>query len=255
MLLAIDIGNTNTVFGVFDEDKLIRSWRLSTQQDRTVDEYGVLLCNLFALEKLDVQQVKGIIVASVVPPLDSRIAEMTRRYFSLDAVFVTPDNAGIPILYEDPREVGADRIVDAVAVVERYSVPAIVVDLGTATTFNAITSAGEYMGGLIAPGIELSAATLVERAAKLPRIDISKPAALIGQSTAGSMQSGFFWGYVSMVDGIVKRMKVELGEDTFVVGTGGKAKFIQDESLYVSEIDQNLTLDGLYLVAKRLGTI
>jgi type III pantothenate kinase len=255
MLLAIDVGNTNTVFGVFDHEKLIRSWRLSTRQDRTVDEYGVLLSNLFALERLEVQQVKGIIVASVVPPLDWRIVEMSRRYFSLDAVFVTPDNAGIPILYHDPREVGADRIVDAVAVVERYRVPAIVVDLGTATTFNAITSAGEYMGGLISPGIELSAATLVERAAKLPRIDMGKPDTLIGQSTTQSMQSGFFWGYVSMVDGIVKRMTAELGQDTFVIGTGGMAKFIQDESRYISEIDQNLTLDGLCLVARRLGTV
>ena len=255
MLLAIDIGNSNTVFGVFDHGKLIRSWRLSSEKDRTVDEYGVLLSNLFALEKLEASRVIGVIVASVVPPLDWKIAEMIRSYFSLDAIFVTPENAGIPIRYDDPVEVGADRLMDAVAVIEYYRVPAVVVDLGTATTFNAITSAGEYMGGLIAPGIELSASTLVERAAKLPRIDISKPNKLIGQSTAASMQSGFFWGYISMMDGIIERMKKELGEDTFVIGTGGMANVIQSESRYVSEVDQNLTLNGLFLVAKKIGIV
>jgi type III pantothenate kinase len=255
MLLAIDVGNTNTVFGLYKDEKLFRSWRLSTQQTRTVDEYGVLLRNMFALEALDVSQVRGIIVASVVPPLDWTVAQMCRACFSLDAVFVGPDNAGIPILYDDPYEVGADRIVDAVAVLDRYGAPAIVVDLGTATTFDAITRDGEYQGGLIAPGIELSAAALVERAAKLPRIEIKKPRALIGRSARDSMQSGFFWGYVSLVDGVVARMKSELGEDTRVIGTGGMARFIEGESQQITEVNLNLTLDGLYLVAKQLGTI
>ena len=255
MLLAIDVGNTNTALGVYRDDRLIRNWRLSTERNRTVDEYGVLLRTLFSLDKLDVKAVRSVIVASVVPPLDWKVAEMVQRYFSLKAVFVTPDNAGIPILYDDPREVGADRIVDAVAVLDRYSAPAIVVDLGTATTFNAITRKGEYQGGLIAPGIELSAATLIERAAKLPRIDIGRPRTLIGQSTAESMQSGFFWGYVSLVDGIVGRMIEELGDDTVVIATGGMARFIDGESKFITKIDENLTLDGLFLVGRRLGAI
>ena len=255
VLLAIDVGNTNTALGVYRDDRLIRNWRLSTERNRTVDEYGVLLRTLFSLDKLDVKAVRSVIVASVVPPLDWKVAEMVQRYFSLKAVFVTPDNAGIPILYDDPREVGADRIADAVAVLDRYSAPAIVVDLGTATTFNAITRKGEYQGGLIAPGIELSAATLIERAAKLPRIDIGRPRTLIGQSTAESMQSGFFWGYVSLVDGIVGRMIEELGEDTVVIATGGMARFIDGESKFITKIDENLTLDGLFLVGRRLGTI
>lgn len=255
MLLAIDVGNTNTAFGVYRDDALLRHWRLSTDQNRTVDEYGVLLRNLFSLEGLDVGTVSGVIVASVVPPLDWKLAEMTDRYFSMNAVFVTPENAGIPILYDDPREVGADRIVDAVAVVERYSCPAIIVDLGTATTFNAITREGEYQGGLIAPGIELSAATLIEKAAKLPRIDIRKPRTLIGRSTAESLQSGFFWGYISLVDGILARMIGELGDDSVVVATGGMARYIEGESRYAKTVDENLTLDGLSLVARRVGLV
>jgi type III pantothenate kinase len=255
MLLAIDVGNTNTVFGVYARDQLVRSWRLSTLRERTVDEYGVLVRNLFALEGLEVSSIRSVIVASVVPPLDSTVAEMIERYFATQATFVSAENAGIPVLYDDPREVGADRIVDAVAVLERYGSPAIVVDLGTATTFDAITRNGEYQGGLIAPGIEISAAALIDRAAKLPRIDIRKPQTLIGTSTADSLQSGFFWGYVSLVDGIVDRMKAELGDDAEVIGTGGMAHFIKGESRQISRIDINLTLDGLYLVARRLGTV
>jgi type III pantothenate kinase len=253
MLLAIDIGNTNTVFGVYESDRLVHSWRLSTDKQRTVDEYGVLLRTLFSLERLDVATVRAVIVASVVPPLDSTVAEMTRRYLSTEAVFVTAGNAGIPILYDDPSEVGADRIVDAVAVLEKYSVPAVVVDMGTATTFNVITRRGEYQGGLIAPGVEVSAAALVERAAKLPRIDLQKPKQLIGQSARSSLESGFFWGYVALVDGLLERLVAELGTDTAVVGTGGMAHFIREESRYIRTVDPHLTLDGLHIVARRLG--
>lgn len=255
MLLAIDIGNTNTVFGVYESGKLVHSWRLSTERQRTVDEYGVLLRTLFSLENLDVGHVVAVIVASVVPPLDSTVAEMTRRYFSTDAVFVTAANAGIPVLYDEPSDVGADRIVDAVAVIERYRTPAVIVDLGTATTFDVITRKGEYQGGLIAPGIEVSAAALVERAARLPRIDIRKPKQLVGQSTIGSLESGFFWGYVSLVDGLVERVVAELGPDTMVIGTGGMAHFIREESRYIDTVDPNLTLDGLHIVARRLGKV
>ena len=253
MLLAVDIGNTNTVFGVFQEDRLVRSWRLSTQSDRTVDEYGVLLRNLFALEDFGAEAIQNIIISSVVPPLDQTLDEMSRRYFSVTPIFASAENAGITILYEDPREVGADRIMNAVAVLERYGSPAIIVDLGTATTFDAITREGDYLGGLIAPGIEISADALIAQAARLPRVDIRRPEQLIGRTTETSVQSGFFWGYVSLVDGIIDRMRGELGEDSRVIATGGMARFIQDESRWLKECDPDLTLEGLRLVADRLG--
>src|SRR5215472_11358350 len=221
MLLAIDLGNTNTVFGVYDaNDQLIMHWRLSTQKERTVDEYGILLRNLFALEKIDAQKIRKVIIASVVPPLDPVLNEMVVSYFSVKPIFVTHENAGIPVLYDDPREVGADRIVNAVATVRKYGKPAVVVDFGTATTFDAITAGGEYRGGVIAPGIVISAQALYEHAAKLPRIEIQKPANVIGNSSTGSMQSGLFYGYAALVDGIITRMKQELGVSARVIGTG-----------------------------------
>jgi len=253
MLLAIDLGNTNTVFGVYDGNRLVMHWRLSTQKDRTVDEYGILLRNLFALEKIDAQQIQGVIIASVVPPLDSVLNEMVSVYFSVKPVFVTHENAGIPVLYNDPREVGADRIVNAVAVVHKYGTPAIVVDFGTATTFDAITLKGEYLGGVIAPGIVISAEALYERAARLPRIEIQKPIDIIGRSTVGSMQSGIFYGYVALVDGIIGSMKTELGPNTRIIATGGQAPFIHQEAKLIEAVDSNLTLDGLQLVAARLA--
>src|SRR5262252_2294398 len=227
MLLAIDLGNTNTVFGVYDtNDKLVMHWRLSTQKERTVDEYGILLRNLFAFEKIDAKKIRRVIIASVVPPLDPVLNEMVAAYFSVKPIFVTHENAGIPVLYDDPREVGADRIVNAVAAIRKYGKPAIVVDFGTATTFDAITPAGEYHGGLISPGIVISAEALYEHAAKLPRIEIQKPVKLIGTSAITSMQSGLFYGYVSLVDGIIARMKQELGASARVIGTGGQAPMI-----------------------------
>ena len=253
MLLAIDLGNTNTVFGVYDSsDKLVMHWRLSTQKERTVDEYGILLRNLFALEKIDANKIRRVIIASVVPPLDPVLYEMASSYFSVTPVFVTHENAGIPVLYDDPRQVGADRIVNAVAVLHKYGKPAIVVDFGTATTFDAITGAGEYAGGVIAPGIVISAQALYEHAAKLPRIEIQKPANVIGTSTVGSMQSGLFYGYVALVDGIITRMKENLGQNTQVIGTGGQAQFISQETKLIERVDANLTLDGLQLMASRL---
>lgn len=252
MLLAIDIGNTNTVFGVYDGERLVMNWRLSTQKDRTVDEFGILLRNLFSLEKIDVKKIRKVIIASVVPPLDHILNEMVQSYFSLKPIFVTYENAGIPILYDDPREVGADRIVNAVAAIRKYGKPAIVVDFGTATTFDAITSAGEYRGGLIAPGIVISAEALYEHAAKLPRIDIQKPVKLIGTSAITSMQSGLFYGYVALVDGLINRMKQELGASARVIGTGGQAPMISQETKLIDTVDSNLTLDGLQLLAARL---
>src|SRR6516165_4380178 len=254
MLLAIDLGNTNIVFGVYDaNDHLVMHWRLSTQKERTVDEYGILLRNLFALEKLDAKKIRRVIIASVVPPLDPVLQEMVTVYFSVEPAFVTHENAGIPILYDNPHEVGADRIADAVAVVHKYGKPAIVVDFGTATTFDAITADGEYGGGVIAPGIVISAEALYEHAAKLPRIEIQKPARVIGSSTIGSMQSGLFYGYVALVDGIIARMKKELGTNARVIGTGGQAPLISQETKLIEAVDPNLTLDGLQLVASRLS--
>ena len=254
MLLAIDLGNTNTVFGVYDtNDKLIVHWRLSTQKERTVDEYGILLRNLFALEKIDSKKIRRVIVASVVPPLDPVLHEMVEVYFSVRAVFVTHENAGIPVLYDDPRQVGADRIVNAVAVVHKYGKPAIVVDFGTATTFDAITSEGAYGGGVIAPGIVISAEALYEHAAKLPRIEIQKPGSVIGTSPVASMQSCLFYGYVALVDGMITRMKKELGSNARVIATGGQAAFISQETKLIETVDANLTLDGLQLVASRLA--
>ena len=254
MLLAIDLGNTNTVFGVYDaNNQLIMHWRLSTQKERTVDEYGILLRNLFALEKIDAKKIRRVIISSVVPPLDPVLLEMASSYFSVQPVFVTHENAGIPVLYDDPREVGADRIVNAVATVHKYGSPAIVVDFGTATTFDAITPAGEYRGGVIAPGIVISAEALFEHAAKLPRIEIQKPPQVIGMSTVASMQSGLFYGYVALVDGIIIRMKKELGEKTRVIGTGGQAPFISQGTKLIETVDPNLTLDGLQLVASRFS--
>ena len=253
MLLTIDLGNTNTVFGVYDSGELTHSWRLSTYRQRTADEHVMLLRNLFSIENIDVSAVNSVIVASVVPPLDPILGEVSRRSFGVDATFVTAENAGIRILYNDPSEVGADRIVDAVAVLDRYRIPAIVVDLGTATTFDAITAEGEYLGGLISPGIEVSAAALIDQAARLPRIDIQKPQELIGRSTVASLQSGFFWGYVSLVDGVIDRMKDELGRETSVIATGGMATLIEAESRWIETTDPTLTLHGLYLVARKHG--
>jgi type III pantothenate kinase len=253
MLLAIDLGNTNTVFGVYDtQDKLIKHWRLSTQKDRTVDEYGILLRNLFALENIDAKNIHRVIVASVVPPLDSVLHQMISTYFSVKPVFVNHENAGVRVLYDDPREVGADRIVNAVAVVHKYGKPAIVVDFGTATTFDAITAAGEYRGGVIAPGIVISAEALYEHAARLPRIEIQKPACVIGTSTVTSMQSGLYYGYVALVEGLITRMKKDMGPSTRVIGTGGQAQFISQETSLIEAVDPNLTLDGLQLIASRL---
>jgi type III pantothenate kinase len=253
VLLAIDLGNTNTVFGVYDGDQLVTHWRLSTQKERTVDEYGILLRNLFSLERIDAKRIRRVVIASVVPPLDAVLNEMASAYFAVKPMFVTHENAGIPILYDDPREVGADRIVNAVAVLQKYGKPAIVVDFGTATTFDAITAAGEYRGGVIAPGIVISAEALYEHAAKLPRIEIQKPANVIGTSTITSMQSGLVYGYVALVDGIITRMKDELGSTTRVIGTGGQAPFISQETRLIETVDPNLTLDGLQLLASRLS--
>jgi type III pantothenate kinase len=257
MLLAIDVGNTNVTIGVFDGHRLAHSWRLAALRERTADELGIFLLKLFEQARLDISAVSGIAIASVVPPLTRPMEEMCERYFSRSPLVVDATNAGMPVRYTPAADVGADRIVNAVAAWERYgrtrSVPLIVVDFGTGTTFDAISAQGEYLGGVICPGINISADALFQRAARLPRVEVRKPAAVIGQNTVNAMQSGLFFGYVEMVDGLVRRMRSELagGDTAVIIATGGLAGVISDESAAIEHVDPNLTLDGLRLIWER----
>lgn len=255
MLLAIDVGNTNTSLGVYDGEKLIAHWRLTTARERTVDEYGVHARNLFELAGLDFKAITAVAVASVVPPLNFTLRRMSEIYFQRSPLFVDHSiDTGVPILYNPPSDVGADRIVDAVAAIHKYGSPCIIVDFGTATTFDAINARGEYLGGVITPGITISSDALFARTARLPRVEIKRPSSVIGSSTVGSMQSGLYYGYAGLVDGILKKMLEELGENTRVIATGGLAPLIATGSDYIKEIDDTLTLDGLRLVYERTVT-
>lgn len=252
MLLALDVGNTNTVVGVFEGQDLRVHWRLSTRRYGTGDEYGMLIRNLLLLAGLELDQISAIIIASVVPPLQSSLEEMAHRYFRIVPLVVGSGiTTGMPILCDSPQEVGADRIVNAVAAFEIYGGPAIVVDFGTATTFDAISAKGEYMGGVIAPGIGIAAEALFERTAKLPRIDIARPNTVVGKTTVTSMQSGLFFGYLGLVEGIVARMREEMGGDPIVIGTGGLAHLMLTDSPSVTHVDPLLTLTGLRIIYER----
>ena len=267
MLLAIDVGNTNVTIGVFDGDRLAHSWRLAALRERTADELGILITRLFEQAHVPVDSVTGIAVASVVPPLTRPMEEMSERYFRHTALVVDATNAGMPVQYTPAGDVGADRIVNAVAAWEKYGraggasrgdgagqpVPLIVVDFGTGTTFDVITAKGEYLGGIICPGINISAEALFTRAARLPRVDVRKPPVVIGQNTVNAMQSGLFFGYVEMVDGLVRRIRGELpgGDRAVVLATGGLAEVLSGESATIQHVDGNLTLDGLRLVWQR----
>ena len=252
MLLVIDAGNTNTSLGVFDGRRLAAHWRLTTARARTADEYGVQARNLFALAGLDFKSITAIAIASVVPPLNPTLKRMAESYFHLTPLFVDhTTDTGLRILYEPPSDVGADRIVDAVAAVHKYGAPCIVVDFGTATTFNAINDRGEYVGGVITPGITISSDALFERTAKLPRVEMNQPRNVIGRSTVESMQSGLYHGYASLVDGILHKMLGELGGTARVVATGGLASLIATGSELIEAVDETLTLEGLRLVYER----
>jgi type III pantothenate kinase len=253
MLLAIDIGNTNTSLGVFEGETLAAHWRMATVRDRTADEIGVLARQMFALAGIDFQKISAVIVASVVPPLNSAFQKMSEKYFGHPAILVDSRlNLGLKILYNPPADVGADRIVDAVAAVEKYGAPCIVVDFGTATTFDAINENSEYLGGIITPGITILSDALSMRTAKLPRIEIKKPEKVIGDSTVGSIQSGLYYGYASLVDGILRRMIAELGENTQIVATGGLAPLIAEGSELIKTVDENLMLEGLRLIYEKI---
>ena len=257
MLLALDVGNTNTVLGLFKlaggaPAELVANWRITTSRNYTADEFGVLLRNLFALRGLEIGAVTGIAISSVVPPLDSMLREIFELYFHVKPLFIEPGvKTGLPVLTDNPTEVGADRIVNCVAAFERFGGPTIVVDMGTATTFDVISKKGEYVGGAIAPGLGISAEALFSRAARLSRIDIKKPAKVIGTNTVDHMQIGLYYGYIGLVDGILERMIAELGPETKTVATGGLASLIAGDSKYIGGVDDMLTLNGLRIIYER----
>lgn len=253
MLLVMDMGNTNTVLGVYRGEDLIAQWRLTTRRNQTSDEYGILIKNLFLHAQIDTRELDAIIISSVVPPLLPALERMAREYFDIDPLVVEPTmDVGISILYDDPKEVGADRIVNAVAAFRKFGGPLIVVDFGTATTFDAISRRGEYLGGAIVPGITISMQALFEQTAKLPRIELSKPHAVIGKNTVASMQAGMIFGYAALVDGIVARMIHEMGETPTVIATGGLAGLVASETRAIGKVDPYLTLDGLKIIYDRL---
>lgn len=253
MLLALDVGNTNITIGAFDGQKLTGRWRLRTIHEQTADEWGVLMRNLFALSSLDLARVDGIIIASVVPPLDSSLSAMAERYFNTTPAFITPDtDIGIKVLYDNPKEVGADRVINGVAAYELYGGPCVVVDLGTTINFDVVSANAEYLGGMICPGIGMSITGLFARAAKLPMVDFREPARVIGKNTVNSIQSGLYYGFAGMIDGILERVIAELGPETKTVGTGGQARLIQRASRYIKEINEDLTLEGLEIVWRRI---
>ena len=253
MLLAIDVGNTNIAIGIFLSDELTVSWRLASAPERTADELWVIVSRLLAERDVDTDQITGVILSSVVPTVTESVAKMVEQGFGQQVLHVDSSNTGLPILYEHPNEVGADRLVNSVAARALYGEidrPVIVVDFGTATTFDVISTAGEYLGGIICPGVEISADALFERAARLPRVDIQRPVALIGRTTVGAMQSGLFYGYVAMIEGIIERLNSSMSEaqPSTCVATGGLAEKMAPEVQFINHVNLNLTLVGLKLI-------
>lgn len=251
MLLVLDVGNTNTTLGIYEGSALTHSWRLTSERQRTVDEYGIMCRTLLQLAGLDSSRITGIAISSVVPPLDFTLHKMSQVYFQIEPVFVNAANAGIPVLYDDPREVGADRIVNAVAALARYGSPCIIVDFGTATTFDAISKAGEYLGGIIYPGIQISADALFQRAARLRNTEIRRPDRLIGTNPNASIQSGLYYGNIALVDGVLTKMVEELGPGTRIAATGGLAPLISRGSALIETVDPDITLEGLRIIYER----
>lgn len=249
MLLVIDVGNTNIVLGLFEGTTLKRDWRIATKKTKTDDEYGIQLLQLFSLSGIDPKRLEGTIIACVVPPLQEVLERCLWQYFSLKAMTVGPGiKTGMPILYDNPREVGADRIVNSVAAFDRYKSGLIVVDFGTATTFDVVSPKGEYLGGAISPGIGISAEALFLRASKLPRVELSAPRSSIGKTTVDSMRSGLIYGYVGLTDGMVNRLRAEIPFPLRVVATGGLAGVIAEHSTTIESVEPSLTLHGLRLI-------
>jgi type III pantothenate kinase len=250
MIFVMDVGNTNIVLGVFEGEKLLSYWRMGTDKNKTSDEFGMFILNLFDYKNIDIDKIQAVVISSVVPPIMYTIEHAIRKYFKLEPMIVGPGiKTGINIKTENPREVGADRIVNAVAAYENYKCPLIIVDFGTATTFCAVSSKGEYLGGVICPGITISAEALYQKTAKLPRIDLAKPDNIIGKNTVHSMQSGLIYGYVGQVDYIVKRIKKEMGEEKIkVIATGGLARLIVSESMEIDGVESFLSLEGLRII-------
>lgn len=249
MLLVFDIGNSNIVLGAYEGEELLQHWRVSTDRQKTGDEYGMLINNLFVYGGLSIRDITEVVISSVVPPLVVPLVKMCQRYFKVEPLVVGPGiKTGIFIKYENPREVGADRIVNAVAAHHKYSGPLIIVDFGTATTFCAISENGDYLGGAISPGIGISTEALFQRAAKLPRIELVKPKSVICRNTVTSMQSGIIFGFVGQVEGIVTRMKEEFNQKAYVIATGGLANLIAQETRTIDSVEHFLTLEGLRII-------
>ncbi len=252
MLLAIDVGNTNVVVGIFRGERLIKHWKIRTDREKTCDEYGMSLLNLFAFSGLEVSDIQSIIISSVVPPLTPIFQELSQNLFQIKALVVGPGlKTGMPILYENPLEVGADRVVAAVAAFEKHGGPIVVVDFGTATTFDAVSAGGEYLGGAIAPGIQISAEALFLKTAKLPRIEIKKPKKAVGRTTVSSMQSGLYFGYIGLVSNIIEEIKREIGKEASVVSTGGFAAQVSKKIKSIDFYEPFLILEGLRILYER----